>query len=121
MRSSNGWRTDRSNARCLMPPTRGGGDHDDEHHPERTQWAARISAAWQKSVDSIIETGRLLLAAKADPKMQEFDRRAGARTFPQARRRRRRSYTPDRSPEARLERPAIHMPLRKDEAPWPTK
>jgi len=37
---------------------------------ERTQWAARISAAWQKSVDSIIETGRLLLAAKADPKMQ---------------------------------------------------
>jgi hypothetical protein len=37
---------------------------------ERTQWAARISAAWQKSVDSIIETGHLLLAAKADPKMQ---------------------------------------------------
>src|SRR5271165_4768478 len=37
---------------------------------ERTQWAGRISAAWQKSVDSIIETGRLLLAAKADPKMQ---------------------------------------------------
>jgi hypothetical protein len=36
---------------------------------ERTQWAARISAAWQKSVDSIIKTGRLLLAAKADPKM----------------------------------------------------
>jgi hypothetical protein len=95
---------------------------------ERTQWANRISAAWQKSVDSIIETGRLLLAAKADPKMQEFDRRAGARTFLQARRRRRRSspprrssHTPDRSPEARLERPAIHMPLRKDEAPWPTK
>ena len=58
---------------------------------ERTQWANRISAAWQKSVDSIIETGRLLLAAKADPKMQEFDRRASARTFLQARRRRRRS------------------------------
>jgi Protein of unknown function (DUF3102) len=38
--------------------------------PERTQWAARISATWQQSVDSIIETGRLLLAAKADPKMQ---------------------------------------------------
>jgi hypothetical protein len=37
---------------------------------ERTQWAARISAAWQKSVDGIIETGHLLLAAKADPKMQ---------------------------------------------------
>jgi hypothetical protein len=37
---------------------------------ERTEWAAPISAAWQKSVDSIIETGRLLLAAKADPKMQ---------------------------------------------------
>jgi hypothetical protein len=37
---------------------------------ERTQWASLISAAWQKSVDSIIETGRLLLAAKADPKMQ---------------------------------------------------
>jgi hypothetical protein len=37
---------------------------------ERTQWATRISAAWQKSVDSIIETGRLLLAAKAGPKMQ---------------------------------------------------
>ena len=37
---------------------------------ERTQWAARISAAWQKSVDSIIETGHLLLAARADPKMQ---------------------------------------------------
>ena len=32
-----------------------------------------------------------------------------------------RSHTPDPSPEARLERPAIHMPLRKDEAPWPTK
>jgi Protein of unknown function (DUF3102) len=32
---------------------------------ERTQWAARISAAWQKSVDSIIETGRLLIEAKA--------------------------------------------------------
>src|SRR5580704_16528215 len=64
---------------------------------ERTQWATRISAAWQKSVDSIIETGRLLLAAKADPKMQEFDRRAGARTFPRARRRRRRSSPPRRS------------------------
>jgi hypothetical protein len=37
---------------------------------ERTQWAARISAAWQKSVASIIDTGHLLLAAKADPKMQ---------------------------------------------------
>jgi hypothetical protein len=37
---------------------------------ERTDWAARISAAWQHSVDSIIETGRLLLAAKADPAMQ---------------------------------------------------
>jgi hypothetical protein len=37
---------------------------------ERTQWAARISAAWQKSVDGIIDTGHLLLAAKADPKMQ---------------------------------------------------
>jgi hypothetical protein len=37
---------------------------------ERTHWAARISAAWQHSVDSIIETGRLLLAAKADPAMQ---------------------------------------------------
>ena len=37
---------------------------------ERTQWAGHIAAAWQKSVDSIIETGRLLLAAKADPKMQ---------------------------------------------------
>jgi hypothetical protein len=37
---------------------------------ERTQWAARISAAWQKGVDSIIDTGHLLLAAKADPKMQ---------------------------------------------------
>jgi hypothetical protein len=37
---------------------------------ERTQWAARISAAWQKSVDGIIDTGHLLLAAKADPKMR---------------------------------------------------
>jgi hypothetical protein len=37
---------------------------------ERTQWAARISAAWQKSVDSIFHTGHLLLTAKADPKMQ---------------------------------------------------
>jgi hypothetical protein len=37
---------------------------------ERTEWAARISAAWQKSVASIIDTGHLLLAAKADPKMQ---------------------------------------------------
>jgi hypothetical protein len=37
---------------------------------ERTHWAARISAAWQHSVDSIIETGRLLLGAKADPAMQ---------------------------------------------------
>ena len=37
---------------------------------ERTQWAGHIAAAWQKSVDSIIETGRLLLAAKADPEMQ---------------------------------------------------
>jgi hypothetical protein len=32
---------------------------------ERTQWAARISAAWQQSVTSIIETGRLLTEAKA--------------------------------------------------------
>jgi hypothetical protein len=32
MRSSNCWRTDRSNAPCLMPPTRGGGDRDVEHH-----------------------------------------------------------------------------------------
>jgi Protein of unknown function (DUF3102) len=31
---------------------------------ERTQWAARISAAWQQSVTSIIETGRLLTEAK---------------------------------------------------------
>jgi Protein of unknown function (DUF3102) len=37
---------------------------------ERTQWATRISAEWQKSVESIIETGRLLLASKADAKMQ---------------------------------------------------
>jgi hypothetical protein len=37
---------------------------------ERTQWATRIWAVWQKSVDNIIETGRLLHAAKADPKMQ---------------------------------------------------
>jgi hypothetical protein len=37
---------------------------------ERTQWANRISAAWQKSVDSIIETGRLLLAAKAQKPRQ---------------------------------------------------
>jgi hypothetical protein len=37
---------------------------------ERTQWAARISAAWQKSVDGVIDTGHLLLAAKADPTMQ---------------------------------------------------
>jgi len=37
---------------------------------ERTQWATRIWAVWQKSVDNIIETGRLLPAAKADPKMQ---------------------------------------------------
>jgi Protein of unknown function (DUF3102) len=32
---------------------------------ERTQWAARISAAWQQSVTSIIGTGRLLTEAKA--------------------------------------------------------
>jgi hypothetical protein len=32
---------------------------------ERTQWAARISAAWHQSVTSIIETGRLLTEAKA--------------------------------------------------------
>jgi Protein of unknown function (DUF3102) len=31
---------------------------------ERTQWAARISAAWQQSVTSIIETGWLLTEAK---------------------------------------------------------
>jgi Protein of unknown function (DUF3102) len=37
---------------------------------ERTQWATRIWAVWQKSVDNIIETGRLLHAAKADPKMR---------------------------------------------------
>jgi hypothetical protein len=37
---------------------------------ERTQWAGHIAAAWQKSVDSIIETARLLLAAKAAPEMQ---------------------------------------------------
>jgi hypothetical protein len=32
---------------------------------ERNQWATRISTAWQKSVESIIETGGLLIAAKA--------------------------------------------------------
>ena len=44
---------------------------------ERTQWAARISAAWQKSVDSIIETGRLLLAAKAGVRSKVMHSRCG--------------------------------------------
>jgi hypothetical protein len=37
-------------------------------HPDRAQWIARISTAWQQSVDGL-GTGRLL-AAKTDPKMQ---------------------------------------------------
>jgi hypothetical protein len=33
-------------------------------------WVARIQAAWQKSVASILETGRLLIEAKGDPEMK---------------------------------------------------
>ncbi|SIO54828.1 Protein of unknown function [Bradyrhizobium erythrophlei] len=32
--------------------------------------ASKISAAWQKGTDSIIEVGRLLIEAKKDPKLQ---------------------------------------------------
>jgi N6-adenosine-specific RNA methylase IME4 len=34
--------------------------------PGRRQWAARINAAWRKSVGAVFETGRLLIAAKAN-------------------------------------------------------
>ena len=44
------------NARCLMPPTRGGGDHDDEHHRRANPMGRPHLAAWQQSVTSIIET-----------------------------------------------------------------
>ena len=41
------------------------------HTPE--EWAKRITTAWQKSVESIIETGRLLIEAKAELPHGEFE------------------------------------------------
>ena len=35
-----------------------------------SRWVSRICSAWQKSVEGILETGRLLCDAKDDPKMQ---------------------------------------------------
>jgi hypothetical protein len=39
----------------------------------KSDWAARIKAAWQKSVDGIFETGRLLIAAKAKLPHGQFE------------------------------------------------
>jgi Protein of unknown function (DUF3102) len=40
----------------------------------KSNWAARIKAAWQRSVDAIFETGRLLIAAKAKLPHGRFER-----------------------------------------------
>ncbi len=56
--------------------------------PERAKWADAINAAWQSTVAGIIETGRLLVEAKASPAlphgqfeaMVEADLSFGART-----------------------------------------
>jgi len=40
---------------------------------DRAEWAARIRAAWQSSVESIIETGRLIAAAKEQLEHGEFE------------------------------------------------
>ena len=37
------------------------------------QWGDRISAAWQKAVEAIVETGQLLIDAKADLKHGTFE------------------------------------------------
>jgi hypothetical protein len=42
------------------------------HHGDAQTWAARIAERWRASVESIIETGRLLLEAKATLQHGEF-------------------------------------------------
>ena len=37
------------------------------------QWADRISAAWQKAVEAIVETGRLLIEAKQELRHGQFE------------------------------------------------
>jgi N6-adenosine-specific RNA methylase IME4 len=39
----------------------------------RAAWAERITTAWRKGVEAIIESGRLLLDAKADPSLPHGD------------------------------------------------
>jgi Protein of unknown function (DUF3102) len=39
---------------------------------EHAEWTSRIAAAWQKGVEAILETGRLLIEAKAALKYGEF-------------------------------------------------
>jgi len=42
---------------------------DDVVTPQRARWGAGISKAWREGLEAILKTGRLLIAAKADPKM----------------------------------------------------
>jgi hypothetical protein len=44
----------------------------DTAEPDWQHWAKRIHGSWQKAVESIIETGKLLLEAKADLPHGEF-------------------------------------------------
>jgi hypothetical protein len=39
---------------------------------EHAEWTSRIAAAWQKGVEAILETGRLLIEAKAALRHGEF-------------------------------------------------
>jgi Protein of unknown function (DUF3102) len=39
---------------------------------EHAEWTSRIAAVWQKGVEAILETGRLLIEAKAALKHGEF-------------------------------------------------
>jgi len=47
----------------------------DNHDPHHWQyWASQISATWQKATETIIETGRLLIEAKAELDHGEFQK-----------------------------------------------
>lgn len=46
----------------------------DTAEPEWQHWAKRIHGSWQKAVESIIETGKLLIEAKAELDHGEFTR-----------------------------------------------
>jgi hypothetical protein len=44
------------------------GNDNYEHGQVATEWAAKISASWRKSIAAVFETGNLLIRAKSGPR-----------------------------------------------------